>query len=69
MQQVLRLLSSLIAAGLLPAVLAAPAPQMNYGENTGAVGGVDPPSPTVTSTSGSLYGPSDLLGEVSSDCQ
>ncbi|KUJ15605.1 RmlC-like cupin [Mollisia scopiformis] len=64
MQQVVRMIGSLVAAGLFPAVMAAPAPQMNYGENTGAVGGVDPPSPTVTTTSGSLYGPSDLLGEI-----
>ncbi|TAQ90162.1 hypothetical protein B7494_g1458 [Chlorociboria aeruginascens] len=45
-------------------VLAAPAPQMSYGENTGPVGGVTPPIPTVSTTSGSLYGPSSLLGEI-----
>ncbi|TVY20708.1 Oxalate decarboxylase OxdD [Lachnellula arida] len=55
---------SLLVAGLLPTVFAAPAPQMNYAENTGPVGGVDPPIPTVTAASGSLYGPEDLLGEI-----
>jgi quercetin dioxygenase-like cupin family protein len=34
----------------------------DYGENKGPVGGVDPPTPTVTSASGSLYGDSSLLG-------
>lgn len=34
----------------------------DYGENKGPVGGVKPPTPTVTSTSGSLYGDSSLLG-------
>ncbi|KAL6407277.1 oxalate decarboxylase [Ilyonectria robusta] len=54
------LLNGLIA---LPVGLARPAPQMgNYGENKGPVGGVKPPTPTVTSTSGSLYGDSSLLG-------
>lgn len=64
MFRVTRILSSVAAAGLLPLALGAPAPQMSYGENTGAVGGVTPPIPTVISTSGSLYGPPDLLGEV-----
>ncbi|KAL7756035.1 hypothetical protein ACKLNR_013028 [Fusarium oxysporum f. sp. zingiberi] len=42
---------------------ALPAPQMgDYGENKGPVGGFKPPTPTVTSTSGSLYGDSGLLG-------
>ncbi|KAK3377431.1 RmlC-like cupin domain-containing protein [Podospora didyma] len=42
---------------------ALPAPQIgNYGENSGPVGGVQPPTPTVTSTSGSLRGDSSLLG-------
>jgi hypothetical protein len=43
MQQVIRMFSSLAAAGLLPAVLAAPAPQMQYAEATGPVAGVSPP--------------------------
>ncbi|KAJ4418484.1 hypothetical protein N0V82_005564 [Gnomoniopsis sp. IMI 355080] len=34
----------------------------DYGENSGSVGGVDPPTPTVTAASGSLYGSEDLLG-------
>ncbi|KUI54715.1 Oxalate decarboxylase OxdC [Cytospora mali] len=34
----------------------------DYGENSGAVGGVDPQISTVKSASGSLYGGSDLLG-------
>lgn len=34
----------------------------DYGENSGPVGGVDPPIPTVTAVSGSLYGSEDLLG-------
>jgi len=34
----------------------------DYGENSGSVGGVDPPIPTVTAPSGSLYGSEDLLG-------
>ncbi|KAF7558162.1 hypothetical protein G7Z17_g58 [Cylindrodendrum hubeiense] len=53
-------LNGLIA---LPVGLALPAPQMgDYGENKGPVGGVKPPTPTVTSTSGSLYGDSSFLG-------
>lgn len=55
---------------LLPVLLvfgrgtvALPAPQIgNYGENTGAVGGVSPPIPTATAPSGSLRGDSSLLG-------
>jgi hypothetical protein len=35
---------------------------MDYGENSGDVGGVDPPIPTVTAASGSLYGDESLLG-------
>lgn len=34
---------------------------MDYTDNDGPVGGVKPPTPTVTSVSGSLYGGSDLL--------
>lgn len=34
----------------------------DYGENSGSVGGVDPPTPTVTAATGSLYGSEDLLG-------
>lgn len=55
---------SLLVAGLLPTVFAAPAPQMNYAENSGPVAGVNAPIPTVTAASGSLYGPESLLGEV-----
>jgi hypothetical protein len=35
---------------------------MDYGENEGAVGGVSPQIPTVTSAQGSLYGDESLLG-------
>lgn len=65
-----RLFSAFVAAGLVPALLAAPAPQMsvmpNVG-NEGAVGGVDVtalPTTTATAISGSLYGSESLLGEV-----
>ncbi|KAL7783079.1 Bicupin, oxalate decarboxylase/oxidase [Trichoderma ceciliae] len=54
-------------AGLVPAMLAmaAPAPQMqSLGENTGSVGGVSPPIPTVTAPVGSLYGSTGLQGGV-----
>ncbi|KAK3686201.1 RmlC-like cupin domain-containing protein [Podospora appendiculata] len=34
----------------------------DYGENSGDVGGVNPPTPTVTSISGSLRGDASLLG-------
>lgn len=63
MHQTICWFNSLLVAGL-PAVLAAPAPQLNYRENTGPVGGVNPPIPTVTAASGSLYGPESLLGEI-----
>ncbi|KAK0728869.1 RmlC-like cupin domain-containing protein [Lasiosphaeria miniovina] len=44
-------------------VLALPTPQIgDYGENSGPVGGVKPPMPTVTAASGSLRGDSSLLG-------
>lgn len=36
----------------------------DYGENSGSIGGVDPPTPTVTAVSGSLYGSEDLLGGI-----
>lgn len=39
----------------------------DYGENSGSVGGVDPPTPTVTAASGSLYGSEDLLGGIADD--
>ncbi|KAF5672291.1 oxalate decarboxylase [Fusarium heterosporum] len=57
-------LSRVLLASLAVSLgLALPAPQMgDYGENKGPVGGVEPPTPTVTSTSGSLYGDSSLLG-------
>ncbi|RDW61035.1 putative oxalate decarboxylase oxdD [Coleophoma cylindrospora] len=52
-------------ASILPTVLALPAPQLNYEENSGPVGGVDPETlPTVTTPSGSLYGNEQLLGEA-----
>ncbi|APA12215.1 hypothetical protein SS1G_10796 [Sclerotinia sclerotiorum 1980 UF-70] len=59
------LLTSLAAGGLLPAVLAAPAPrpQMNYAEQSAAIAGVSAPLPTATAASGSLYGHKSLLGE------
>ncbi|KAF4985618.1 hypothetical protein FGRMN_11148 [Fusarium graminum] len=54
---------ALLASLAVSLGLALPAPQMgDYGENKGPVGGVEPPTPTVTSTSGSLYGDSSLLG-------
>lgn len=34
----------------------------DYGENSGSVGGIDPPTPTVTAASGSLRGGEDLWG-------
>jgi hypothetical protein len=62
MQQVTRIFSVLAAAGLLPAVFAAPAPQMSYRKNTGPVGDVTVLIPTATGISSSLYGPENLLG-------
>ncbi|KAJ9139392.1 Oxalate decarboxylase [Pleurostoma richardsiae] len=48
---------------LLSLCNARPAPQIgDYGENSGPVGGVEPPIPTVSSASGSLYGDSSFLG-------
>ena len=64
MQQAIHIFSSLAAAGLLPAVLAIPAPPMSYEGETGPVAGVSPPIPTATGFSGSLYGDESLLGEV-----
>jgi hypothetical protein len=64
MQQVLGVFGSLAAAWLFPVVLAAPAPQMSYAENSGPVAGVSPPIATATAFSGSLYGDESLLGEV-----
>ncbi|CZT41256.1 related to oxalate decarboxylase [Rhynchosporium secalis] len=59
-----QILVALAAAGVLPAALAAPAPQMSkYGENTGPIAGY-PPIPEATAASGSLYGGKSLLGEV-----
>jgi hypothetical protein len=60
----MQLFRSLVVAGLFPAVLAVPAPQMSYAENSGPVAGVSPPIPTATGFSGSLYGTESLLGEV-----
>ncbi|CZS96042.1 related to oxalate decarboxylase [Rhynchosporium agropyri] len=60
-----QILVALAAARVLPAALAAPAPQMSkYGENTGPIAGVSPPIPEATAASGSLYGDKSLLGEV-----
>ena len=56
--------SPLVAAGLLPVAFAAPAPQIAYEENSGPVAGVNPPIPTATGFSGSLYGDESLLGEI-----
>lgn len=66
MHSVTSLFSSFVTAGLLPAVLAAPAPrpQMSYGEQSVAVAGVSAPVPTVTAATGSLYGDESLLGGV-----
>ncbi|KAH6886268.1 RmlC-like cupin domain-containing protein [Thelonectria olida] len=51
-----------IACALVATSYVLALPQMDYGENKGPVGGVNPPIPTVTSPSGSLYGDSSLLG-------
>jgi hypothetical protein len=65
MQPIVRAFSTVAAFGLLPAVFAAPAPQVNnYGENPGPFAGIDNPMPTQTTPSGSLYGPQSLLGEI-----
>lgn len=64
-----RLLGAFVIAGLLPSLLAAPAPQMNVVPNlgnSGPVGGVTispEPTQTATSTSGSLRG-GNLIGGV-----
>jgi hypothetical protein len=63
MLQVMQLFGSLVAAGMFPAVLAVPAPQMSYAENSGPVAGVSPPIPTATGISGSLYGTEKLIGQ------
>lgn len=48
---------------ILPSIIAVPAPQMDYGENSGPVAGIDPSAvPTVTAPSGSIYGSEQLLG-------
>ncbi|KAK3938023.1 RmlC-like cupin domain-containing protein [Diplogelasinospora grovesii] len=54
----------LLSLALLQSLsLALPTPQIgDYGENSGPVGGVDPPTPVVTTHSGSLRGDSSLLG-------
>lgn len=66
MHPITHLLVSFVAAGLLPLVLSAPAPkpQMSYGEQSVAVGGISAPAPTVTAATGSLYGDESLLGEA-----
>jgi hypothetical protein len=53
-----------LASAPLPTAFSAPAPQMSYGENPDPVNGVIVPSPITTETSGSLYGPANLLGEA-----
>jgi hypothetical protein len=64
MPELVHLLATLLAAGLLPAALALPTPQMSYGEQSVPEGGVTSPVPTVTSPTGSLYGPDSLRGEI-----
>jgi hypothetical protein len=65
MQPIVRAFSAVAAVGLLPALLAAPAPQVtNYRENLGPFAGIDNQIPTQSTTSGSLYGPQSLLGEI-----
>lgn len=69
MRQTTGILSAVVAAGLLPFVFAAPAPvpQLSYAEQPGPIAGVtlNPASATPTgSSSASLYGSEDLLGEV-----
>ncbi|KAM0138824.1 hypothetical protein ACHAO1_003423 [Botrytis cinerea] len=66
MHPITHLLGPFVAAGLLPLVLSAPAPkpQMSYGEQSVAVGGISAPVPTVTAATGSLYGDESLLGEA-----
>jgi hypothetical protein len=65
MQQHFRLFTPFAAAGFIPVVFALPAPQMDYGGATGPVAGVTPTIPTATGFSGSLYGSSSLLGDIS----
>ncbi|KAI0177432.1 RmlC-like cupin domain-containing protein [Pestalotiopsis sp. NC0098] len=57
----MQLMRSSMALGLLPMAFARPAPQMDYGENSGDVGGVSPQIPVATAASGSLYGDESLL--------
>jgi hypothetical protein len=58
-------ISYLALLRILPSVAGLPAPQGGgYAGNKGPVGGVNPPLPTVTAASGSLYGNTDLLGEI-----
>ncbi|TEY39081.1 hypothetical protein BOTCAL_0468g00110 [Botryotinia calthae] len=66
MHPITHLLVSLVATGLLPLVLSAPAPkpQMSYGEQSVAVAGISAPVPTVTAATGSLYGDESLLGQA-----
>ncbi|KAM3066216.1 hypothetical protein ACMFMG_012120 [Clarireedia jacksonii] len=64
MQELIHLLATLVAAGLLPAAIARPAPQMTYGQQTVPERGVTAPVPTVTAPTGSLYGPDSLRGEI-----
>jgi len=64
MPKMLQLFSALVAAGLIQAILAVPAPQASYAENNEEQAGVFTPIPTATAISGSLYGPQSLLGEI-----
>ena len=64
MQETIRMVRALAAAGLLSVVMALPAPQMSYAENSGTIAGISVPIPTATGTSGSLYGPDSLVGEI-----
>lgn len=58
------LLKNIIVTGLVPLVLALPRPQMEYDENIGPVGGVDPPIPSVTSPEGSLRATANFQGGI-----
>ncbi len=74
MMQVYHISGVLAFAFFVPAGVALPAPQMSIAPNlgnSGPVGGVNPTeaAPVATATSGSLYGSSDLLGEVASPVQ
>ncbi|KAI1305668.1 Bicupin, oxalate decarboxylase/oxidase [Xylaria venustula] len=58
--------TALLTAGFLPLGHGLPRPQITYEENTGPVGGVDPPFPTFTAAVGDLRGSTDLQGGIAS---